>query len=102
MKIFINTPGDRSVGIWGDTIDIDMSQDYPHDELDKGCREAMRKSLSEFFTDFCDNGKAQVFFGDECQECGKVMELLPGLLGQDNHFYCMNEHCLSNGANDPD
>ena len=93
MKIHITTPGDKSVGIWGDVIEITMDRDLPQDTEE---RNGMRKSLADFFTDFCDNGKAQVAFDDECPECGAVMEWRPNMFGYEGCYVCMNQNCLSN------
>jgi hypothetical protein len=94
MKIFINAPGDMSVGIWPDHVEIIINRDLPKEDTE---REETRKLLSEFWNDFLDNGGITVRFEDECPDCGKKMpykRLVDGVGCYKEVWECYNPHCF--------
>ena len=69
--------GDRSVGMFPFnlkvTIDgLDMKRDI-EDPMQDGRRE-LRDALAKLFYDFLDYGGVDVWFSDECADCGAVLD----------------------------
>jgi DNA-directed RNA polymerase subunit K/omega len=76
----IEARGDRSVGMFPFmlklTIDgLDMKRDVeePADTPYNG-RKYLRKALGEFFYNLLDYGGVNVWFSDECPDCGALLE----------------------------
>lgn len=96
MKIYIETQGDRSVGIFPDFVEISMNRDLPKKEDE---REETRKQLVDFWNDFLDNGRITVRFEDECPDCGKrTIEngLTVGVGCYKKVWGCYNPNCIRN------
>jgi hypothetical protein len=82
MKINIWTNGDRSVGIPGDSIDIEWEL---VDTFDYEERAALKESLKKFWDSQLDFN-CYVDFEDECPDCGSRME----------NNMCYNPNCIIN------
>lgn len=95
MKIYIETRGDTSVGIFPDFVEISMNRELPEDDE----REEIRKQLVDFWNDFLDNGRITVRFEDECPDCGKKMPyttLKEGIGCYKEVWECSDPHCITN------
>lgn len=87
MEIYIETEGDRSVGIWGDEITLKWNIDIPTDPKE---RQELKESIADCFQELCDNGRVKVWFEDECSDCYQIKD--KGI--------CKNKSCISNYEGD--
>lgn len=97
MKAFIQTTGDRSVGIDPDEISLEWNIFLGSKEE----REKYRSDLKEIFQDLCDNGKTYVVFEDECADCGALLpEIEPTPYSYEKvakkYGPCVNSKCPRN------
>jgi hypothetical protein len=91
VRIEIVIPGDRSVGIDDQIINMEIvgtTHDFL-DGYDNGGREAFRLGLKEWAITWFDTVKAEVRFNDECGDCGKRT-------AKDNLSVCLDLNCPSN------
>ena len=83
MKVFIEIPGDHSVGIDDGQVVIDFGEaDIPSDIED---RQILRKLLNDAFSDYFAQ-KIGVLFEDECPDCGNILV----------KNKCINKNCPQN------
>ncbi len=81
MKVTITDEGDRTVGIRPTTVTIDL----PWTNLSDEDRDDLRVHLREFWSCYLDMTTLQIYFDDECPDCGHVKE------GND----CTNPNCIN-------
>lgn len=74
MNIYVEIPGDPSVGIPHETLKAEIGlEDFEHlaEEDRKQERESIRRSFKNLYSFIHDN-YAHVWFEDECPDCGKL------------------------------
>jgi hypothetical protein len=91
MKLHITISGDRSVGINDTEFDLDWNGvDLPTESQD---REDQRRMFAHHFGEMFD-GKAAVYFEDECPECfAQYRRSIKGRLIKNR---CVNRTCPTN------
>jgi len=72
MKAFINSVGDRDVGI-NDAESI-VESNFEITDGEYSNREDIREQLQEMFHEFHDVGKTSVYFEDECPDCHSILK----------------------------
>jgi len=72
MKVYIETEGDHTVGIFPAEVTVDFGEGFDIDNYNE-YREDTRISLSEAFHEILDN-KVSVRFEDECPDCGTKLK----------------------------
>lgn len=82
LILHLSTRGDRSVGIWPVTVDIETH--WP--DMDQETRELFREEFSACLSRMFDERTRYAFFSDECSECGKRLE----------DEKCPNRNCYTN------
>lgn len=89
MKATIVIQGDHSVGIPTNEVSVDFGNSFIEclhgASYEPEEREILRKQLAEFFGELFD-GRARVYFSDECFDCGKILK----------NNKCSNSNCISN------
>lgn len=89
MKVFIQTGGDRQVGIFQGQVEVDFKDMTSTDLFDDMGHERndLRKQLADFFESIWGDGTGiGVQFEDECGDCGSVTA----------EGKCSNANCITN------
>lgn len=91
--LYIETAGDRSVGIFPTTATLDLGFEWL--EENRRDREILRQLVQTFFVDNDLFGEARVGvrFMDECPDCGSRM--VQSVFSKSKpSWYCRNRNCI--------